>query len=404
MYSSTIKPNHQDLMGEGKQWSGGIGAFETVQAGIIPCRKSGTNGTDAVSSNCWAICFTADWVVVVMCAGDSQMPLSYVAANRAENIGMSVLQYVDVQGAADTMDEHLNSYLAPDGILAMDVIKLAKDEIQKMASISESRFKGAFHGELYNLHKTGLSMAIGVVCIDRASRDAVLWKCGNIDILYKYGVDYLLQAAFEEDSTVWSSKTGLTASAQLLKCEGVAQISMRSAGARDMACAISETSLPDSEFQLIRTEEDAAWVTWYATSAPEELVEITSQQFEHGREFTESIRLAEESGHGFFYLGNKFFSIENIESIFSEGAVASETMGLCLANCSLIDDGCIALLSNLRYVRYLDLRHTNITPACLTYLQKFKNLTFLDLTETQIRASHLSGLDFPEGMRLRIDI
>ena len=403
MYSSTIKPTAEDLVGDGKQWSGDIGATENVIAGLLPGDRTGRRVGYHVSSSCWAICFTADWVVTVMCDGGGGMPFSYVAAKRAENIGMSALQYVDSQKSARSLNEHLAAYLAPDGLLVMNVSKLAKDEILKEAAAADSRQKGAVHGEMYNLHKNGLQMSVGVVCINRATHEAVVWRCGDIDVLYRSRINYVLQSVFAEAVLPWSSKDGLTAEAQFLKCRDVAQISVRTSGASSLQCTIADARVPDAEFQQIRAERDTAWVTWCADSAPGELVEVMSEQFLHGREFTENIRLAEENGHGFFYLGNRYLSLEEMKSVFSQASWCNDTKGLCFADCSMIDDRCIEFLTKLRYIRYLDLRNTAVTKGCLHQLAKFKNLKYLDLTQTSIRAGDLAGVDFPAGMRLKID-
>ena len=403
MYSSTIKPNQQDLVGDGKQWSGDIGAMETVVAGLLPGSRSDRRLGYHVSSNCWAICFTADWVVIVMCDGDGGMPFSYVAAKRAENIGMSVLQYVDGQGESKTLDAHLSSYLAPDGLLVMNVSKLAKDEILKEAAAADSRHKGAVHGELYSLHKNGLQMSVAVACIDRATHEAVIWKCGDIDVLYRSRINFVLQSVFDENSPPWSSKEGLSGDAQYLKCQDVAQLSMRTNGARGLQCAISESEVSDSEFQNISSDCDAAWVTWSASSAPGELIEIISQQFLHGREFTDNIRLAEENGHGFFYLGNRYLSLEELRAIFSQESWCHDTKGICFADCTMVDDDCVGFLTRLKYIRYMDLRNTAVTAKSLAHLSAFKNLKYLDLTQTAIHAGDLAGVTFPKGMRLKID-
>lgn len=474
MYSSTIKPTRNDLRGKGKQWKGEIGAMETVVAGLIASDSAQHAAGKTFSSKCWAISFTTDWVVIVMCDGDPNSLLSYVAARRAENIGMSVLEYVESHSSAQTMNLHLASYLASDGILAMNVSKLAKDEIQNGGGADTARQQSYVRGELFGLHKDGLQMGIGVVCIDRTTHQAVVWKCGDIDVLYRSTASESLQSLFAVNSNSWSNKYGLQGEAQFLMCTDVAQMSMRTSSAANVDSVVGQTEVPDDEFQDIRVEDDIAWVTWcvntsgnepldtYSVSstadehfepqnsgatlnksphspevepennpsvsneqvasntpfakisdssdepdtagaAPEHPVEVMEQQALQGREFTRNVRLAEENSHGFFYLGNKYISIHELKMIFRDEAFSADIKGLSFENCAFIDDACIEFLSELKYIRHLDLRNTAVTIKSLYFFSKFKNLKYLDLSKTNIRTEDIAGVSFPKGMRLKID-
>ncbi|MBN2526616.1 MAG: hypothetical protein JXR76_09490 [Deltaproteobacteria bacterium] len=403
MYSSTIKPTHQDYSGKGKQWSGEIGGAESIVAGIIPGTEWERVQGLREPMSAWAISFTSDWVVLVICEGDVETPLAFLSARRAENIGMSVLDYVDSEASARHMDKHLASYLVPDGILAMTVARDAHDEIQRWAAGLDVRMKGIVQGELYALHKEGVRMSIGVACIHRANHEAMIWQCGGIDVVYKSQLNLALQSVFEIITEPWSSKEGMNGNAQFVMCSKVAQISIRTRSAKALSCATASVEVPFGDFQTISVDSDAAWLTWCANSVPGETVDLVSQQFLHGRSFTDNVRLVEEIANGFFYLGNKHLTLEDLMAIFDSDVSFEEMKGLCLADCILIDDACIMFLAKLSSIRYLDLRNTAVSPNCLMHLKHFGQLRYLDLTETRIRAADLAGIAFPPGMRLKID-